>query len=304
VPGVLVLLALLPVSALSAPALSEERDAINININELVRQAVANHEARQVLRNDYTYLVHCVWSSSDPRTKQRRPSSADLEIMFLEGEPYMRQTRYNSQPLSPEQEKRQIAVMEAFAKARREAKSRPGGVPSFYTALELPIAQLPDAFNLHVKGKQRLYGREVYVIEALPKDNQGPADGDQEHARHFKMKLWIDPGEAQIVKVEGEVVRDVVVTGIPTIAGPIVNETPQVFESQRMRFLGKPGSIIRMEWTKLDDGAWLPKHAYSNIQERIWLDLPNADSSSRWREERDWTYSNYKKFRVKATIVP
>jgi hypothetical protein len=306
VPGVLVFLALLPVSALS-PAPLEKRDAIHIN--ELVRRAAANHQARQVLQNDYTYLAHGVWSSSGLRTKHLRPSSADFEIMSLEGEPYMRQIRYNNQPMSPEQEKRQMAVMEAFAKARREAKKRPGRPRSFYTALELPIAQLPEAFNLHVKGKQRLDGREVYVIEALPKDGlfkdgQGPADDEQEHARHFKMKLWIDPEEAQIVKLEAEVVRDIVMTGIPTIAGPVVNETPLVSESQRMRFLGKPGSIIRLEWTKLDDGAWLPKHAYSKMQERIWLDFPNSDSSSRWREERDWTYSSYKKFRVKATIVP
>jgi len=265
------------------------------------------------LRNDYTYLAHWVWSSADSRTKHRGSSSADFEQIFLEDEPYMRQLSYNNQPLPPEQEKRQIAVMEAFARAHREAKSRPAGLPAFYTALELPITQLLDEFNLHVKGKQLLDGREVYVIKALPKDTipkdglakdgQGPADARQEQARHFKLKLWIEPAEAQIVKVEGEVLRDIVVTDIPTIAGPIENETPVVVESQRMRFLVKPGTVIRMEWTRLDDGAWLPKHAYSKM-ERIWLEFPHAHSSSRWREVRDCTYSNYKKFRVKTTIVP
>jgi hypothetical protein len=312
VPGVLAFLALLPLSALSAPSPLEKRDAIQID--ELVRGAAANHQARRVLQNDYTYVAHCVWSRFGSGTKRPKPSSADFEIMFLEGEPYMRQIRYNNQPISPEQEKRQMAVMDAFAKARREAKKKPGRPSSFYTALELPIAQLPEAFNLHMKGKQRLDGREVYVIEALPKDaipkdglpkdGQGPAGDEQEHARHFKMKLWIDPGEAQIVKLEAVVVRDIVMTDIPTITGPFVNETPLVSESQQVRFLDKPGGIIRVEWTKLDDGAWLPKHFYSKMQERIWLDLPNSDSSSLWRKERDWTYSNYKKFRVKATIVP
>jgi hypothetical protein len=47
----------------------------------------------------------------------------------------------------------------------------------------------------------------------------------------------------------------------------------------------------------------LPKHTHAKIQERIWLELPRADSSP-WREVRDCTYSGYKKFRVKATIVP
>lgn len=301
VPGVLVFLALLPVFVPAATTPPEKRGAIDIN--ELVRHAAANFKGREDLRNDYTYLAHYVWSSSDPRRRRPRPSTADLEIVFLEGEPYMRQIRYNDQPLPPEEEKRQIALMEAFTRARREAKSRPGGLPAFYTALEFPVAQLPDAFDLHMKGRQRLGDREVYVIEAIPKDNQNPADAGQEHARHFKMKLWIDPAEAQIVKVEAEVVKEIVVTGIPTIPGPVANETPMVFESQRIRRLYKPGSVINEEWTRLDDGAWLPKHTYAKVQERIWLELPRADSSP-WREVRDCTYSGYKKFRVKTTILP
>jgi hypothetical protein len=248
------------------------------------------------------YLAHFVWSSFDPRRRRPKPSTADFEIVFLEGEPYMRQIKYNDQPLSPEAEKREIGVMEAFAKARREAKRRPGGLPGFYTALKLPVAQLPDAFDLHVKGRRRLDDREVYVIEALPKANQNPADAGQEHVRHFKMKLWIDPEEAQIVKIEGEVIKEIVVTGIPTIPDP-GKEQPTVVESQRYQHLYKPGSVIGQEWTKLDDGAWLPKHVYSKIQERMWLELPKADSSP-WRDVRDCTYSGYKKFRVKTTILP
>jgi hypothetical protein len=300
--GALALLMLLPVPASAEPTPSEKHAASDIN--ELVRRAAANYKGREVLRNDYTYRVHYVWSISDPRATRRQPSSADFEIMFLDGEQYMRQIRYNDQPLPPEQEKRQLAMMEAFTRARHQAKSRPGGLPAFYTALELPVAQLPDAFDLHMKGRQRLDEREVYVIDALPKVNQNPADASQEHARHFKMKLWIDPEEAQIVKIEAVVVREIVVTGVPTIHDPIANETPLVIESQQHRRLYKAGSVIGEEWTKLDDGAWLPKHVHSKIQERIWLDLPNEDSSSPWREVRDCIYSGYKKFRVKATILP
>ena len=301
VAGELVLLILLAVSAPTEPARSEKRAALDIN--GLVRRAAANFKGREDLRKDYTYLAHYVWSSSDPRTKRPRPSSADFEIMFVEGEQYMRQIRYNDQPLPPEQEKRQISLMEAFARARREAKSRAGGLPAFYTALELPIAQLPDAFDLHIKSRQRLDDLEVFVLEAIPKDNQEPADADPEHARHFKMKLWIDPEEAQIVKIEGEVVKEIVVSGVPTVRDPMENETPPVFESQQSRYLYKPGSFIGEEWTKLGDGVWLPKHVHAKIQERIWLDLPSANSSP-WREVSDCIYSGYKKFRVKATIVP
>lgn len=162
VPGALVLLALLPVSAPAPPAPPEKRAAVEIT--GLVRHAAANFKEREDLRNNYTYLAHYVWSSFDLRGKRPRPATADFEIVFLEGVPYMRQIKSNDQPLPPEQEKRQVAVMEAFARARRQTKSRPGGPPAFYRALELPVAQLPDAFDLHLKGRQRLDGREVFVI--------------------------------------------------------------------------------------------------------------------------------------------
>ena len=106
------------------------------------------------------------------------------------------------------------------------------------------------------------------------------------------------------MKIDGEVVKEIAVTGIPTIPGPVASETPLVVESRRHRRLYKPGSVIGEEWTKLDDGVWLPKHVHFKIQERMWLELPNEDSSSSWREVGDCTYSGYKKFRVKTTILP
>src|SRR5580765_7241874 len=126
--GALVFLVLLPVLAPALPVPPEKRAAVEIN--ELVRRAAANFKKREDLRNDYMYLAHFVWSSFDPRRRRPKPSTADFEIVFLGGEPYMRQIKSNDQPLSPEAEEREIGVMEAFAKARREAKRRPGGLPA------------------------------------------------------------------------------------------------------------------------------------------------------------------------------
>jgi hypothetical protein len=61
---------------------------------------------------------------------------------------------------------------------------------------------------------------------------------------------------------------------------------------------------VSTEWTKLSDGAWLPKHSQWKTERRIWLDLPNSDASSDLLESANWTYSSYKKFRVKTTIMP
>jgi hypothetical protein len=293
---------LVPVFVLSQPALPHERDSIDIQ--DLVRRAVANHKARKPLQNDYTYLAHVVRSFFDVRTKPSSPVSGDYEVMFIEGEPYMRLIRVNDRPLSPDEEKRERLMREAFAKARREAKSKPGGLSPYYTALELPIALLADQYGLHSRGQQRLDGRDVQVIEALPRDRQPPANAEEEHARHFKMRLWIDAAEAQIVKIDGEIVRDVMVTDIPIISDPIANGAAVVSESKQIQFLYKRGTTMSMEWTKFSDGAWLPKRTRSRAKYRLWLGLPNSNSSSDWLDWHDWTYSDYKKFRVKSTILP
>ncbi len=298
--GLLLLLAQLQFAP--SAILSEKRDANDIN--DLVRRAVANQKARQPLRNDYTYVAHYVGSVFDRRTKSKPFSSDDYEVMFLEGEQYMRHTRHNDQPLPPDQQKRDEITMQAFLKARREAKSKPRGFPFPLTTLKLPIEQLPDYFDLRGKGKQRLDGRDVHVIEALPRNEQRTVNADQEQARHFKIRLWIDAAEAQIVKIETEVVKDLVVTDALTTSVPTVDEAPQVPENRQLRFLYKPGATVSREWTKLSDGAWLPKHVQWKAERRIWLDLPDSDASSDWLESADWTYSDYKKFRVKTTILP
>jgi hypothetical protein len=263
---------LVPVSVLSRPALAQGRDSIDIQ-------------------------------DLDVRYKPPSPVSCDYEVMIIEGEPYMRLIRVNDRPLSPDEDKRQTVMMEAFAKAQREAKSKPGGL-AYYTALELPIALLADQYDLRSRGQQRLDGRDVQVIEALPRDRPEPANADEEHARHFKMKLWINATESQIVKIEGEIVKDVMVTDIPTISSPIVNDAAVVTESKQIRFLYKPGATMSMEWTKLSDGAWLPKRKQWRAKERIWLGLPNSNSSTNWLDWSDWIYSDYEKFRVKSTILP
>jgi len=169
---------------------------------------------------------------------------------------------------------------------------------------DLPMAQLADEFDLRKKSQQRLDDRRVYVIEAAPGNDQGRSNADQEQAHHFRMKFWIDAAEAQIVKVEAVIIRDIVVTDIPTMSYPIVNDTPEVYESKKLRLLYKPGTKMSAEWTKLSEGVWLPKHVRWKGGERIWRLLPNSNSSSDLREFHDCTYFDYKRFRVKSTILP
>jgi hypothetical protein len=60
----------------------------------------------------------------------------------------------------------------------------------------------------------------------------------------------------------------------------------------------EPGTILGMEWTKINGEAWLPKSAHSKGKFRF---LPARNS---FPEEGEATYSDYKKFRVDTKVTP
>jgi hypothetical protein len=183
-------------------ALQEQTDKPDSSkLKELVRQAADNRKAREPLQTKYTYLAHIREVEFD---KQGRPrgSVTDLyDILILGGSQYMRHIRHNDQPLPLDQQMRDQAAMEAFARERANRDGNPTGPAiSFHTDLSFPYAQLPDEFNLHWKGRVALDGRTVCLVEALPKEKPVPFTPDQDYARNFKVRLWIDEAEKQIVK--------------------------------------------------------------------------------------------------------
>lgn len=295
-----VLILLASSSGLSSPDSPKKKD--DIDLKDLVRRAAAKLQARKSLSLNYTYLAHCVYFRFDTRIKYTTPNNADYEIMFIEGEQYMHQLKQDGLPLSPEQERRDTALREAFAKERREGTLKRGELLPTYTFLELPFERLADEFTLHAKGKQPMDGREVQVIDAFPRDTGEASGDDQETARHFKFKLWVDTSEAQVVKVQATVIKDIAWTRILTIIAPNADNRPAV--AQQMRTLYKRGTIVTVEWTKLPDGAWLPKHCYVKAPQRIWTNVSHQRSSQPWLDVLDWTYSDYKRFRVDTRIVP
>jgi len=276
-------------------------------LRELVRQALDNRKAREPLQTNYTYLAHSRQVEFD---RQGRPkgSNTDLyDIVFLSGSQYLRHIRHNDQPLPPEQQMQDQAAREAFAREHASRDGNPTGPAfSFQTDLSFPYAQLADEFDLRWKGRAPLDGRTVCLVDALPKEKQGPLTHDQDYARNFKVRLWIDEAEKQIVKVEAEVVKDGLVLYPPTltISNPGASQPPQAAGPGKTRLAVERGTIMSMQWTKVNDEAWLPIQAATKAREKVLLDPSLYDKPLNLKIEDEWTYSDYKKFRVDTRIEP
>ena len=267
-------------------------------ITELVRRVVANYKSREAQLDNYTYLAHVARTEFDGNGKPKGKITGTDEIMILEGTPYGRTVLLNGRPLSPEQERQQQMLLEAEASARRAGYNN-HPVHNFFLA---PIVQLPDEFRLRWRSRQLLRGHEVQIIEALPIDEQRPASSDQEYARHFKMTLWIDADEAQIVRVESEVISSV------TLDQNLFEVSPDVKFSgvHTWRFEYARGTTTAMEWTKVNDEAWLPKwSSWKTPKETVTALTPTKPAVPiHSPEQLTATYSDYKKFRVDTHVVP
>jgi hypothetical protein len=270
------------------------------NVADLVRRAVANYQARQAQRDHYTYLERVVRTEYGPTGKVKGHITGTYEIMFLRGAPYRRLVRINDQPLSPQLQTLEQQLLEAETKVRQD-----GGKPQpVRTSFSAPVDQLTEGFQLRKRGKQMLDGREVQIIEALPDDEHRPAGPEQDYARNFRMKLWIDAAEAQIVRVESRVVGERVALEEEGIAFSWNGfSTGPQFSTVKHRVEVARGTVNDMEWTKVNNEAWLPKRSYWKAA-KMTVTVSSEQKPLRIPIELTCSFSDYKKFRVDTRIVP
>jgi hypothetical protein len=60
----------------------------------------------------------------------------------------------------------------------------------------------------------------------------------------------------------------------------------------------EPGTVLSIEWTKINGEVWLPKNGHIKGRFRL---LPSRNV---YPEEGEATYSDYKKFRVDTKVLP
>jgi hypothetical protein len=270
------------------------------DVTEMVRTAATNFKSREPQRNDYTYLAHIVRTEFDRDGQPKGNISGTYEIMFLEGSPYRRLIQANGQPLSQEREKHEQLLEAAEAERRRSGEGSRQTLRASFSTL---IAQLPEQFRLRSRGKQLQEGRQALMIEALPDAQRPPTMPEQEYARHFKLKVWIDLAETQIVRIESQVISDKLSLDQDL---PSFSPDMQLAGMKRFRVEVAHGTTDAMEWTKVNDEAWLPKSAYWKTARETLVDVSSSQPMApvSFPVQLTWSFSDYKKFRVDARVVP
>lgn len=317
-------------------------------MQEIVRQAVINFNTRESLPRDYTYVEHVIVD----RGGQADGHNDDLyEVIEIKGHAFRRHTMHNAQKIVDEQDHVQdeeyLAKWEAVEHKILEEEIRPGqtpqslavavqkimeeaglkdwkaqlvapppsapamGVVIFAQSLSnfrLPVEALAQEFNLAYKGDQVLNGRRAYVIQADPMRSADKTSA----ARNFKIKVWVDQADLQIVKAEGKAVRDgplahagytAFSTSAKLLQKEIDQSKQQLAESQL--YYGE-GTTIVQEWTKMNDEVWLLRRRHAKGWHILVVKgetrFPAANRPM--PVEYDTVETNYKKFHVEHRFLP
>ena len=342
---------LLCTTAGSAAAIPSGDGPEKVDIQELVKQAVINYNTRESLPKNYTYVEKL--TNEDSRLKNGRGTDT-YEVMEIRGHAFRRHVEHNGQSVAvkedPEQDEANRAkwlevehkildeqikpgqtkasLAAAVQKIMEEAglkewksqsialtQSESMGVVSFAQTLhqfKLPIEELNQKFHLKVKGEEMRDGRKTYIVQADPLRTKDEDDA----AANFRIKIWIDQKELQIVKVEGKALR----------AGPLARADYAAFSSKTLskkeiadrkqqladtRLFYGDDTVIMQEWTKVNDEAWLLHRRHVKGSHELMIDEPargfrsyfsRANTSA--QVEYDTIDTNYKKFRVEHRVLP
>jgi hypothetical protein len=341
-----ILLALPMMAVRPAASCATKGGPEQIDVQELVRQAVINFNTREALPRNYTYVE--TLTDHDPRLKGGHGSDT-YEVMEIRGQAFRRHVLHNKEKVAeqenPEQDEAYRAkwievehkVLEEQIKPGRTKESLAAavqkimedaglkdwqpqlltpapapsmGVVTFAQTLHqftLPLEDLDQKFHLKARGVQVVDGRMAYVVQADPKHTKDETDP----AGNFKIRVWIDLNDWQIVKAEGTAVRSGPISRANYAAYSSKVLSKEEIEERRQRLAESrlfysEGATILQEWTKVNDEAWLLRHRHVKgdhilVENDYWgIARPRYSSSV----EYDTVDTNYRKFHVEHRIVP
>lgn len=244
---------------------------------EILRKSVDRDAYNYERLKNYTFLERNEERRYDTNGKLKLQEIETYEILILLGRPYGRLVERDDKPL-PEKDatKEQQKMDKELESRRRESESAKAGQDKERAEQRRFLREVPDAFNLTLKGTETLDGRPVWVIDAEPKPGYRPKAKRADLLTKIRGTIWVDQQDYQWVKADVEVIDAISLGwGLLKIA---------------------PGGNLHFEQTRVNDEVWLPsKVTFSANARVVYL--------KKLRAELDVTYRDYKKFQADSHIV-
>ena len=248
---------------------------------EIVRKSVELDQSNWLRMADYTWIARSRERHFDSRNQVTSSHEEGWETLILDGEPYRRMLERDDQPLPPdqqrkEQEKMDKAVARLQSESAQQKQRRMADYEKERRRERAFLLEIPDAFDFHLEGDQKLDGEDVWVISGEPKTGYHARSREGRALLKIRGKMWIEKAGYQWVRLEAQTTA--------TISFGL--------------FLARlnPGAQLEFEQMRVNAEVWLPKREYVKGSGRIGL-------VKRIAMDEEVTWSNYQKFRVESKVL-
>jgi hypothetical protein len=249
---------------------------------EIVRRAIELDQRTFELARNYTYQERRVLKMLDKHGKQKRQQIETFDWTILYGEPYSRLIEKDDKPLNAKDERKEQEKVDKFIAKRKnqsepERKKRLDKQEKERREDRAFALDVVNAYDFRIAGEDQVAGRDVYVIDATPRQDFHPTQPHADVLPKLKGRVWIDKNDYGWAKIQVETV-DTISWGLFLV---------------RIR----KGSQITLEQTRVNNEIWLPSKLLVTGGARVAL-LMNANV------DLESDYSKYKKFSTGSRVLP
>jgi hypothetical protein len=248
---------------------------------EIVRRALQRNAHNDEVSRQYTYLRRDDVRTLDGGGKVKHRDLQTFDITLLEGSPYRRLVARDDKALPPQEEKKQQEQLKKNIDQRRtetpaQRQQRIADWERKQNRERENLNEVPDAFDFRLAGEEQIDGIPVWVIEGTPHAGFKPKSKEAAYFPKVKGRIWVAKSDYTPVKIAVETLDTI------SIGAFLVR-------------LAK-GGHIGVEFARVHDEVWLPKHVGVTASARLFL-------VKGFHLDADFTFSDYKKFSAESRIV-
>ncbi len=246
----------------------------------LIEKVIANQEAKQQLQRQYAYRETITTEFLHKDGSVDRLESEAFQVTPSPDGEYRRLVAKNGQPLPPDKEKKEEEKFQKYInkqlklsseKRERNTKEKLAGrVSRFQTRLREAL----EGYEFSELPVEKIQGNRIRRFEFSPRIGYEPHSKGAKMLNRLQGTVWIDPKQAQIVKLH------------------------IIFREDMKFFLGLFGRISKgseavAEQLQAEDGLWLLENITASLEARFYF-------FKRYRRRITYSYSNYQKYTVET----
>lgn len=149
----------------------------------------AENENRHRMVN-YLFEESIIRKSFDRDRKLAAEQSSVFEVTFIEGKPAFRRISINGRPLTPEEERSEVARLRQLAEDRRTNPGIPS--PAEQRRRSHPLRAFLQFHEFTMGGSEVVDGRDCWVVNSKPAHAPHGETLDEQRVAHSSAKFWID----------------------------------------------------------------------------------------------------------------